>query len=202
MCLQRAVSGSEPWGERGGDCVPGWDKRQNEDVRVVRGKLPVITTLLCLGPAAPASAAGGLDLIPDPFLLAVNFGVLLLLIYPVNRLLLQPLAAVLAEREARTFGARERAEKLSSESQAQLASLEERAHAARAQAQARRATLLAEADAEERALLGAAREAGQRELEDVRAVIATELATARDGLAREAKKLAKEAASQILGRKL
>jgi F0F1-type ATP synthase membrane subunit b/b' len=202
MRLQRAVTGSEPRGERGGDCVPGRKKRQNEDVRVVRSKLPVITSLLCLGPAAPASAAGGLNLIPDPFLLVVNFTVLLLLIYPVNRLLLKPLAAVLAEREARTSGARERAERLSSESLAERASLEERSLAARAQAQARRAALLAEADSEARALIGAAREVGQRELEEVRAAVAEELASARDSLASEAKKLAREAASQILGRKL
>ncbi len=182
--------------------MPGWDKRQNEDVRVVRSKLPVIVPLLCLGPAAPARAAGGLELIPDPFLLVVNFAVLALLIYPVNRLLLKPLAAVLAEREARTSGARERAEQLSGESQAQRAGLEERALAARAQAQARRVALLAEAEAEERALIDAAREAGQRELEEVRGSIAEELASARDTLAADAKKLAREAASQILGRKL
>ena len=62
--------------------------------------------------------------------------------------------------------------------------------------------LLAEAEAEERALIDAAREAGQRELEEVRGSIAEELASARDTLAADAKKLAREAASQILRRKL
>ena len=169
---------------------------------MIRSKLPVIASLLCLGTAAPASAAGGLQLIPDPFLLVVNFVVLLLLIYPVNRLLLKPLAAVLAERESQTSGARERAERLAAESLAQRAGLEERTLAARAQAQARRAALLAEADAEERALIGAARQAGQRELDEVRAIIGEELVSARESLASDAKKLAREAASQILGRKL
>ena len=152
--------------------------------------------------ASSAHAAADLVLIPDPQTLLINFVVLLLLIYPVNRLLLQPLVAVLQEREARTAGATERAEGLAGEAADARASVEQRLRAARVEAQARRAEILAEADQEERRLIGAAREDAGREIDAVRANMAQELAQASATLQDDARGLAREAASRILGREL
>lgn len=152
--------------------------------------------------ASDAHAAGTLVLIPDLQALLINFAVLLLLMYPVNRLLLQPLVAVLQEREARTAGAIERAEGLADEAADARASVEQRLHAARVEAQARRAEILADADEEERQLIGAAREDAGREIEAVRANVAAELAQASAALKDDARGLAREAASRILGREL
>ncbi len=152
--------------------------------------------------AGPAHAAASLVLIPDLPTLLINFAVLLLLIYPVNRLLLQPLVAVLEEREARTVGATERAESLVGESADARNTVEQRLSAVRAEAQARRAAVLAEADQEERQLVGAAREAAGREIDAVRAGVADELRQASAALKDDARGLAREAASRILGREL
>lgn len=152
--------------------------------------------------AGPAHAAASLVLIPDLPTLLINFAVLLLLIYPVNRLLLQPLVAVLEEREARTVGATERAESLVGESADARNTVEQRLSAVRAEAQARRAAILAEADQEERQLVGAAREAAGREIDAVRAGVADELRQASAALKDDARGLAREAASRILGREL
>ncbi len=169
---------------------------------MVPSKAPVVAWLLVVAAAAPANAAAGLKLIPEVDLLLVNFAVLLVLIYPVNRLLLQPLAAVLAEREARTSGALARAEHLVSETAGGRETLEAGLLAARIEAQARRTALLAEAEAEERRLLDEARDAGKHELGEVRKGIDRELDQARESLEGDARELAKEAASRILGRKL
>ena len=152
--------------------------------------------------ASPAHASGGLDLIPDLQTLLINFAVLLLLIYPVNRLLLQPLVAVLQEREARTSGATERAERLADEAADARRTVEQRLQAARSDAQARRAAILAQADQEERQLIGAAREEAGREIDAGRASVADELRQASAALKDDARGLAREAASRILGREL
>ncbi len=164
-------------------------------------KARTVAWLLVVGVAGPAHASG-LELIPDLGALLINFAVLLALIYPVNRLLLQPLVAVLVEREARTGGARARAEELVSETASRRETLEARLLAARAEAKGRRATLLAEAEAEERRLLDEARQAGRRELQEVREGIGRALEEARVGIAGDARGLAREAASRILGRTL
>ena len=161
---------------------------------------PVIAPLLCIALTQPAHAA--LDLIPDGDYLLIHLVVLLVLIYPVNRLLLQPLAVVLREREARTSGARSQARLLAEEAADCGRSVEERLQAAHAEAQARRNIVLAEAEAEERRIVGEAREAGQHEIDSLREAVAQELVQARESLERDARGLAREAATRILGRAL
>ncbi|MFQ5514355.1 MAG: hypothetical protein ACE5FG_07930 [Myxococcota bacterium] len=169
------------------------------------GRQNSLVTVLALGlvatPAA-ARAAGGLTLIPDPVLLVVHLTVLAVLIYPTRRLLLDPLARILAERERRTVGARTEAEGLTAKAQVVQQDLQARLQAARADAQARRGSIMAKAAREERRLLEEAREDGGRELESVRVSIALELESARRSLRAEARELAREAAARILGRPL
>ncbi len=168
----------------------------------VEGSTAPVIALAVLATASPAHAAGSLELIPNGLNLALSFAVLLLLIYPVNRLVLQPLVAVLEEREARTVGAIARAEALAAELAGQRTILEEGLAAARAEARARRTALLAEADVEDRRLIAAARADGKQELDALRVGVTEELESAREGLASDARALAREAASRILGREL
>ena len=71
------------------------------------------------GAAIPVPAlASDLNLYPDVTTVATNIALFLLLIYPVNRLLVQPLLQVLDEREARTSGALTQASRLGEEARA------------------------------------------------------------------------------------
>lgn len=165
---------------------------------------PLAAALPLLFVTAPSSAfaAGGIKLVPEIEILALNFVVLLLLIYPVNRLLVQPLIALLAERERRSAGASARSDELRQQTSQLQGALSERLAAARAAAQGRRVEILTRAQQEERTLLDAAREEAGAQVEVVRSTIALESATARSTLESAARELAREAATGILGRAL
>jgi len=150
----------------------------------------------------PAVAYANIDLIPEVEVLAVNFLVLLALIYPVNKLLIRPLTALLIERERRSSGAIERAAAIAAEASGLRESIAARLTAARAAAQVRRAEILGIAQERERTTLDAARRAANESVAGVRGVIAEELGTARNGLEEQARELAREAATSILGRAL
>lgn len=155
------------------------------------------------GLAIPASArAADLNLIPDVAVVATNVALFLLLIYPVNRLLVQPLLRVLDERAARTSGALAQSQQLGDDARAARVELEARQNDARARAQAQRATILGEGEVQERAVLEAARDEATQTIEGVRRSIEGELAEARRGLQTDARALAREAATRILGRAL
>jgi F0F1-type ATP synthase membrane subunit b/b' len=154
--------------------------------------------------AAPGvvQAAGDLNLIPRWSVMPLYLGVLLLLIYPVNRWLLRPLNTLALERELRTVGARERADSVRATAGEVSSRLEASMREAGAQAQARQAAIKDQAQREERRVLAAAREAGAAQIEEVRRGIAAELESARARLRGDAQALARDAASKILGRAL
>jgi F-type H+-transporting ATPase subunit b len=168
-------------------------------LRVVKRHTLALAALWLVLPAT-ASAAEGLNLFPRLELLVLNVVVFLLLIYPVNRLLLQPLVRVLQEREARTVGALERAESFVREANESRAQFEGRLRQARNRAAERRNRALAEGQAEMQRVLERAREDAAQELDGVRAGVASELETARETLRTDAGTLAVEAAGKILGR--
>jgi len=151
----------------------------------------------------PLSAeAADLNLIPDAAVVATNVALFLLLIYPVNRLLVQPLLRALDERAQRTSGALAESEKLGDDSRARRVELETRLSEARARALVRRSAILADGEVEERAVLDAARGEAGANIENVRRSVAAELAEARSGLQTDSRALASEVATRILGRAL
>ena len=105
-----------------------------------------------------ANAADALNLVPDFALLGIHLLVLLALIYPTQRLLLAPLVRILEERERRTLGATSDSEELLGRATELDGTLHERVQRARSGAQARRGEIAAQAEAEERELLAAARD--------------------------------------------
>lgn len=156
--------------------------------------------LLVAGPAW--AAEGGLQIIPDPKLLAVLVIVFALLIAPVNRLLVQPLLRVLDERHERIEGARARAGAVAQEAESVLSGYQAALDQARRAAAAERQRQLETARREEKATSGGAREAAEEQIERARGEIDAALVTARGTLRREAELLAREAAERILGRRL
>lgn len=149
-----------------------------------------------------ANAAGSLNLNPDPRILIANVIIFLAIIYPTNRFVLKPLLKVLRDRVAAVEGTAARASELRDQGAAQRAELEQRLASARAAAQAERAAIVGEGEAEEKRLIDAARSEGFAGVQEVREAIAAELVSARAALEVDARSLAEEAASKLLGRTL
>ena len=147
-----------------------------------------------------AFAAESLNLTPRPSLVLTNLAVVLLLIWPVNRLLIAPLVRILQEREARTRGSSDETGGLRAEAAAELERLEARRNQSRREAAARRVAIVARIKAEEQRLLEAARTEAAQSLAQVRASIAAEAEQARDALRDDVRALAQLAAERILGR--
>jgi F-type H+-transporting ATPase subunit b len=153
--------------------------------------------------AAPAHAAeGGIQIIPDPTLLALLVLAFALLIFPVNKLLVQPLLRVLDERRERIEGARERAGQVAQEAEAVLGRYQAALDQARRNAAAERQQQVQVARREEKATAGSAREAAEQQIERARTSIDAALDSARGALRRDAEALARDAAERILGRRL
>jgi len=148
------------------------------------------------------ASAADLNLLPHWPQVAINIVVFGLLIYPVNRLLIQPLLRLVEERELRTAGAVADAGRLDSDVGAQRARLEAELAEGRTRAQARRAAILADGETQERALLQAASRDAASTIETMRAAVSADLTAARAALQDEARALANEAATRLLGRPL
>jgi len=151
--------------------------------------------------ALPSVAfAADLNLLPHWPQVALNIVVFGLLIYPVNRLLIQPLLHLFEQREHGTAGSVEEASRLDAEVTALGAQLESQLVEARARAQARRVAIMNDAESQERALLRAASDDAATTIESVRTAIAADLTAARAALQSDTRALATEAAARLLGR--
>jgi F-type H+-transporting ATPase subunit b len=192
--------------------LPSAPRAPRPVLRIRRGKgaslrrskrIGVCGVVLAGGVCAPATAlAAGLNLTPSWPIVALNVGVFLLLVWPTNRFLLQPLVRVLEERERRTAGARAEAARGAEQVAALQQDLEARLRAARERAQARHAEITSAAQEETRRVLARAREEAAAEIESVRGAIAAEAEAARSALRADATALAREIAAKLLGREL
>lgn len=160
----------------------------------------LLAGLLC--PGIARAAGGGIEVVPDPFWLAVLVVLFAVLIWPVNRLIFQPLFRVLDERSSLIDGARERAAETESEAESVLARYEAEVARAREEAGSERRGSLERARAEEQELARQARGEAEAQLDRARREIAASLEEARQGLRPGAEELAREAAQRILGREL
>jgi F-type H+-transporting ATPase subunit b len=122
--------------------------------------------------------------------------------YGLKRLLFDPMVRLLEERERRTIGAREEAQRLSAAAELSGAEYEHRLqelrHTLSAEADADRAATLAE---EQRVLSAARDEAGTR-LAQLREALERDAAAARPALATEARQLAGLMLERVAGRGL
>ncbi|HTY18276.1 MAG TPA: hypothetical protein VMH82_11160 [Myxococcota bacterium] len=169
--------------------------------RIQRTLAAALATALLLA-AAPARAEATLEIFPDPARLTALLLLFLLLIPLANGLLFRPVLAVLDEREARIGGARARAADLARQAGALVQQHDEAVRAARAAASAERAGLLEQARQAQHAAIGEARQASEREIAAARNEVGAAVQAARGALARDAEPLAREIATQLLGRSL
>lgn len=164
--------------------------------------------------ATPAVAAESLELIPDYALFGLIGGeqglgslwIMLIgfvvLIFPLNALIFQPIFLALDERANRIQGARDRSGTLETEADAVLARYEGAIREARAESETARQAQLATAREEQVVLTGQARGEAEAEIESARVALGNSLEDARAALRAEAEELATAAAEQVLGRTL
>lgn len=191
----------------GRDCaagfLPGHGCDQREICLRAAANNALSVSLAVAAAAIPSVAsAAELNLIPHWPVVAANVVVFVLLIYPVNRLLIAPLLRLVDEREQRTSGALAQAGKLEVEATGLAAQVEAGLAEARGRALARRAAIMADAEAQERAVLDAAASDATRSIEAVRTSIAADLSAARAALQADSRGLAQEVAARLLGRPL
>lgn len=120
----------------------------------------------------------------------------------VNRQLVQPILALLAERERRIASGRAAFEEAKAALEQAMRERERELAQAAAEAQKERARLRAEGERARRELVERAREEGQARLAQFAAALEQEKRQAEDKLAREVPILARELAQRLLGRAL
>jgi len=161
-----------------------------------------LLALALLVPGRAAAAEGGIDLIPNPWVLFLLIAAFAVLIVPMDRLLFRPLFRVLDERAERIQGARARAGELQSEANALLDRYQSEVARTREKAARERRERAAKAREEELAATGEARREAEERLEQARREVDDALDAARRDLRRESEGLARLAAERVLGRAL
>jgi F-type H+-transporting ATPase subunit b len=158
----------------------------------------------CIATAGTAAASeGGLVLLPDfTGKLPILIGLFALLMFPANAILFKPIFRVLDEREERTVGTRRRAEKIMKGAEETLASYERAVRAVRAEAEQARKLHAAAARKENARVTQAARAEADLQLERARLELDAALDQSRQTLRADARSLANDAASRVLGRPL
>jgi len=171
--------------------------------RPIAALAPLTAAALVALPAGPVAAAeGGLEIFPKPFEMAYLMVFFLLLVWPANKLLIQPLLGVLDERRERIDGARKRAQTLEKDADGVLGEYEAAVNRARGDAEQARRGELDAARREESQLTAGARGEAEEEVGRAREEIQRASEDARQALRSEAEQLASTAAAQVLGRSL
>lgn len=129
----------------------------------------------------------------------INFLILILIL---NIFLYKPVRKVLAERQGRIAEAKKRAEGVDLEVQEKMAAYEATLKAMKSGAADERGVLIKEAQAEESAILEAARKEASETLSSIKARVAKEAADARVLLQEQAKALSVDICEKVLGRSL
>jgi F-type H+-transporting ATPase subunit b len=169
---------------------------RNRERRVAIAALGVIP----LAARDAIAAEGGLELLPDPPLLIALMLFFAALVPLVNRLLLRPMLRVLDARAERTDGARRRAARLEEQVRDAVARYEHSIQEVRQSAEGARREILEDARRRAGEETLAARSDAETELGRVRRELESAVGGARAGLRNQARELAREAASRVLGR--
>lgn len=162
----------------------------------------VVAAILVLPAGTALAAGGGIEIMPSLPKLIPLIALFALMIVPVNRLLIQPMLAVLDERDEKIAGARGRAAEVGKRADAVLASYESSVASAREEAEGERRGQLDQARSTQAERLGRERGDAESRLDQARSEIQTALDQARGGLRAEAEQLARQAAERMLGRGL
>jgi F0F1-type ATP synthase membrane subunit b/b' len=132
--------------------------------------------------------------------LFLNFGLFLLTMFLLTRLLWRPYLRVRELRVGRIEGYKEEARRLEVEAAARLAKVEAELAEARRLGSAERSRVRAEAQKREQQILAAAQARAQQTLAESRARVEAALGAERTSLAARAEALGRDAAEKVLGR--
>lgn len=141
-----------------------------------------------------------MSIIPDPILAALQFVPFLVLIFGLNAILWKPMLAYLEERDHATVGARKRAEDLAARAAARLAEYEAALSRAQAEVTEFRSRRRAEAQKVYTTAVAAARAEAEARVGEAVSRIRRETEAARVGIHADAEGLARDIASQVIGR--
>jgi F-type H+-transporting ATPase subunit b len=136
----------------------------------------------------------------DPYALVLQIVIFVALWLILKRLWFDPALRIMHERAARSEGAIKEARAIQAEAERLRAEHAAALDEARGDAQRQMQEILRGAEAEQKKLIAEARDEAQRTLGDVRAKVATEVATARQTLRESAHDMAKLVAEKVLGR--
>lgn len=170
------------------------------DSRPLRALL-LLTTVGTLT-AVPAQAADRLELMPDFVVTVVLLSIFIVVIFPLNRLIFQPLLQVIDEREERIEGARRRAEQVEQQAQGALHRYQESIRVAHTEVAEDRRVRLNAAREKLAGVTQQAKQEAEREVTLARGELSASLGEARNDLREAAVGLATLAAERILGRSL
>ena len=165
-----------------------------------------VITAIAVGvgfPTAASASDANLVLIPDwtgilPLLLLL----FVLLMFPANELLFKPIFRVLDERDKRTNGTRQRAEKIMLDAEKTLADYEHAIREVREEAEGTRKSEIAGARTQSASVTATAREQAQADAERASRELAEALEESRVVMREQAESIATEAAGSVLGRPL
>jgi len=152
--------------------------------------------------ADAAQAAGALELIPEPLDVAILLVGFVVLIFPVNALIFQPIFRALDAREEKIAGARRRADQLEREAEELLQRYRESIREVREETESDRRQQVEAARNEHQSVAADARARAESELDQSRGELASSLDEARAQLRSSAEELGRSAAERILGRAL
>lgn len=132
----------------------------------------------------------------------VQFGLFLLSMYLLTQLLWKPYLRVRQERGARIEGFKDEAKRMDADASARFAKVESQLADARRSGSAERTRVRVAAQKSEQEIIGKAQAQAQQTLGDARKRVEAAMAAERASLASRAELLGREAAEQVLGRKI
>ena len=135
-------------------------------------------------------------------LLLIQGGIFLLILWFLNRNLLQPVLKILHDREAKTEGFFAESEEMGKKVAAAAQGYEEKLGQAKREALELKRSSIAEGIRKREDILGEARSEASAHLDEIRAAVAKEVETTRAVLNEEVLVLGREIAEKILGRAL
>jgi F-type H+-transporting ATPase subunit b len=132
----------------------------------------------------------------------VQFGIFIVLLFILTKLVFRPYLALLKERSANIDGAKEEAQRMSTAADADLASYEDQVLKARKDAANVRTALRGEGEQQATAVMAEAREQAEQRVTAAREKIQKSAAAAQLSLRAKVDRVAQEIAAKLLGREV
>jgi F-type H+-transporting ATPase subunit b len=171
-------------------------------VRALCAAVAAVATWLGLPVAAHAAGSGGAIDVDVDLTVFVQVGLFVVLLLVLKPLLFDPMLKLFEEREKRIEGARAEGRRMDNESAEAKTKYDAAMTEARAIANATRDKLRAEGAKSENEILAKVRDEVAKSLEEGRATLTAEVATAKTELGQSSQELGRTLAARLLGREV